>query len=55
MDHRKGVEVWNKDERDHEDRFFRIQFFNRDEVESNVMEEGVMCQNVKLMLLELIE
>ena len=42
MHHRKGVEVWRKQERDHEDLLFRIQFFYRDEVESDMMEEEVM-------------
>ena len=46
MHHRKGVEVWRKQERNHKDPLFRIQFFNRDEVESDVMEEEVMCWNV---------
>ena len=32
----------------HEDPLFRIQFFNRDEVESDVMEEEVMQRNVHL-------
>ena len=41
--------------RNHEDPLFRIQFFNRDEVESDVMEEEVMERNVQLSLLELIE
>ena len=35
-------EVWRKQERNHEDPLFRIQFFNRDEVESDMMEEEVM-------------
>ena len=37
------------------DPLFRIQFFNRDEVESDMMEEEVMYWNVQLMLLELID